>query len=88
MNKPPQVRTVQSKSRILILVGLAVALNVEPGASQADYGNRLGIRESGRAIYYSTAPSLRTDAFVNPDSELNKETTRRLLEKTKPRSDD
>ncbi len=64
MNKPPQVRTEQSRSRILILVGLAVALNVEPGTSQSDYGNRLGIRESGRAIYYSTAPSLRTDAFV------------------------
>ena len=59
MNKSPQ-----SKSLILILVGLAVALNVEPGASQSDYGNRLGIRESDRAIYYSTAPNLRPDAFV------------------------
>ena len=64
MNKPPQVSTVQSRARILILVGLAVALAVEPGASQSDYGNRLGTRESGRAIYYSTAPSLRPDAFV------------------------
>ena len=64
MNTSPQVRPVQFSARILILVGLAVALAVEPGASQSDYGNRLGIRESGRAIYYSTAPSLRPDAFV------------------------
>ena len=64
MNKSSQVRTVRPRSRILILVGLAVALDVEPGASQSDYGNRLGIRESGRAIYYSAAPSPRTDAFV------------------------
>ena len=64
MNKSPQVCTVRPGSRILILVGLAVALDVAPGASQSDYGNRLGIRESGRAIYYSAAPSLRTDAFV------------------------
>ena len=64
MNKSLQVRTVRPGSRILILVGLAVALDVEPGASQSDYGNRLGIRESGRAIYYSAAPSLRTDTFV------------------------
>ena len=64
MNKSPQVCTVRPGSRILLLVGLAVALDVEPGASQSDYGNRLGIRESGRAIYYPMAPSRRTDAFV------------------------
>ena len=64
MNKPPQVHTGRPGFRILLLVGLAVALDVELGASQSDYGNRLGIRESGRAIYYSTAPSRRTDAFV------------------------
>ena len=64
MNTSPQAHTVQFRPRILILVGLAVALAVAPGASESDYGNRLGIRESGRAIYYSTAPSLRPDAFV------------------------
>ena len=64
MNKSPQVHTGRPGSRILLLVGLAVALDVEPGASQSDYGNRLGIRESGRAIYYPMAPSRRTDAFV------------------------
>ena len=64
MNKSPQVRSGRPGSRILLLVGLAVALDVELGASQSDYGNRLGIRESGRAIYYSAAPSLRPDAFV------------------------
>ena len=61
MNKSSQMRTV---SRVLILVGLAVALAVEHSAAQSDYGNRLGIRESGRAIYSSAAPSLRPDAFV------------------------
>ncbi len=70
MDEPPEARTVRSgqpacRSRILlILVGLAVTLGVEPGAPQSDYGNRLGIRESGRAIYYPAAPSLRPDAFV------------------------
>ena len=64
MNKSSQVRTVRPKSQILILIGLAVALDVAPGTSQSDYGNRLGIRESDRAIYYSTAPSPRTDSFV------------------------
>ena len=64
MNKSPQAHTGRPGSRILILVGLAVALDVESGAPQSDYGNRLGIRESGRAIYYSAAPSLHTDALV------------------------
>ena len=64
MNKSPQAHTGRPGSRILILVGLAVALDVESGAPQSDYGNRLGIRESGRAIYYSAAPSLRPDALV------------------------
>ena len=64
MNKLPQVRTVRPKSQILLLLGLAVALDVAPGAPQSDYGNRLGIRESDRVIYYSTAPSPRTDSFV------------------------
>ena len=69
MDEPSEARTVRpgppaGRSQILILVGLAVALGVEPGAPQSGYGNLLGIRESGRAIYYPAAPSLRPDAFV------------------------
>jgi hypothetical protein len=69
MDEPPEVRTVRSgrpagRPRVLILVGLAVTLGVEPGAPQSDYGNRLGIREGGRVSYYPAAPSMRTDAFA------------------------
>ena len=50
--------------RILTFVGLALTLGAESVTPQSDYGNRLGIRESGRATYYPAIPSLRVDAFV------------------------
>ncbi len=53
-----------SGARIPILVGIAMALSVGPGSPQADYGNRLGLRESGQAVYYSAPPSLNVDTFI------------------------
>ena len=64
MDQAPAARMPRAAGRLLLLLGAAVTLGVEPGATQSGYGSSLGTREGGRVSYYPTAPTMRVDAFV------------------------